>query len=171
MSLLEVGDVADLEVEIDVLSSDAVKIPPLARVRLEQWGGEKPLDAHVRHVEKSGFLKISALGVEEQRVNVICDFDDREQIPASLGDGFRVEARIVIWEKADVLQVPTSALFRHGDGWAVFRVDQGHARRTEVTLGRKNGLHAEVLKGLAAGDTVVAHPSDRVVDGVKVVAR
>jgi HlyD family secretion protein len=117
--LIELGDLSDLEVEIDVLSSDAVKIPPNATVLLEQWGGDQPLTARVRLVEPSGRTKISALGVEEQRVNVIADFPERDKIPATLGDGFRVEAKIVVWEKDDVLKVPTSALFRHGESSSI----------------------------------------------------
>jgi len=169
--LIELGDLADLEVEIDVLSSDAARIPPGARVLLEQWGGEEPLEARVRLVEPSGRTKVSALGVEEQRVNVIVDFPDREMIPPSLGDGFRVEAKIIIWEQEGVMKVPTSALFRHGDGWAVFRIENERAVLRSVKLGRKSALAAEVLEGLALGDTVVIHPSDRITDGVQIVPR
>jgi HlyD family secretion protein len=169
--LLELGDLSDLEVEIDVLSSDAVRIRPGARVLLEQWGGDGPLEARVRLVEPSGRTKISALGVEEQRVNVIADFPEREKVPAALGDGFRVEAKIVIWEKEEVLKVPTSAIFRHGEGWAVFRIEEGRAALRPVTLGHKGGLAAEVMAGLAAGDTVIVHPSDKIADGVQVVKR
>jgi HlyD family secretion protein len=169
--LIELGDLSDLEVEIDVLSSDAVRIPPHAKVLLEQWGGDEPLEARVRLVEPSGRTKISALGVEEQRVYVIADFPDRERLPASLGDGFRVEAKIVIWENDDVLKVPTSALFRHGDGWAVFRVEGDRAALRAVQVGKKNGLAAEITEGLADGDTVVVHPGDKVTDGVQIVRR
>jgi HlyD family secretion protein len=169
--LVELGDLSDLEVEIDVLSSDAVKIRPEARVLLEQWGGDEPLVARVRLVEPSGRTKVSALGVEEQRVNVIADFPDRGRIPSSVGDGFRVEAKIIIWEKEGVLKVPTSALFRHGAGWAVFRVEDRRAVMRPVKVGKKNGLAAEVIDGLAEGDTVVVHPSDKVTDGVEVVRR
>lgn len=170
-ALLELGDPSDLEVEIDVLSSDAVKIRPGTRVLLEQWGGDEPLAGRVRLVEPSGFMKISALGVEEQRVNVIVDFHSRDEIPPALGDGYRVEAKIIIWEKEDVLRVPTSALFRQGEAWAVFRVEQGKATLRSVRIGRRNGLHAEVLEGLAPDDTVIVHPSDKVVDGVMVAPR
>ncbi len=169
--LIELGDLSDLEVEIDVLSSDAVKVSPQAKVVLEQWGGEEPLLARVRLVEPSGRTKVSALGVEEQRVNVIADFPDRDQVPSTLGDGFRVEAKIIIWEKDDVLKVPTSALFRHGDGWAVFRIEADRAVLRPVTIGKKNGLAAEVVEGLSEEDAVVVHPSDRVADGVQVVRR
>jgi HlyD family secretion protein len=169
--LLELGDPADLEVEIDVLSSDAVKIEPGDRVYLEQWGGEAPLNGTVRIVEPSGFTKISALGVEEQRVNVIVDFTDPPEERESLHDGFRVEARIVIWEQPNVLKVPTSALFREKGDWAVFVVDDGHVRLQTIQVGRRNDLEAAVLEGLQAGDRVVVHPSDRVADGVAIEPR
>jgi len=169
--LLELGDPADLEVEVDVLSADAVKIQPGARALLEQWGGDQPLVGRVRLVEPAGFTKISALGVEEQRVNVIVEFPDRQAIPPSLGDAFRVEARIVVWEAADVLRVPTSALFRAGRGWAVFCIEAGKARLRPVEVGHKNGLQAEVASGLAESETVIVHPSDRVRDGVPVAPR
>jgi HlyD family secretion protein len=169
--LIELGDLTDLEIEIDVLSSDAVKIAPGARVLLEQWGGDQPLEARVRVVEPSGHTKVSALGVEEQRVNVIADFPDRERCPATLGDGYRVEAKIIIWEKDSVLKVPTSALFRNGDGWAVFRVEHQRARLRPVKLGRKSALAAEVVDGLSQNDTVIVHPSDKVADNVEIVPR
>ena len=170
--LIEVGDPADLEVEIDVLSRDAVRILPGQRVILEQWGGDQPLIGIVRLVEPSGFTKISALGVEEQRVNVIVDFADAPESRATLGDNFRVEARIVVWEHDDVLKVPTSALFRHQDVWAVFTVDgEQRARLTPITIHHRSGLEAEVTAGLEENDTVVIHPSDRIAEGVTVVSR
>jgi HlyD family secretion protein len=171
MPLIELGDLSDLEVEIEVLSSDAVRIPAGAKVILEQWGGEAPLIAQVRLVEPYGYTKVSALGVEEQRVHVIADFPDRGKIPATLGDGFRVEAKIIVWEKAGVLKVPTSALFRNGQGWAVFRVESGRAIRRPVTVGKKSSLEAELIEGLAEGDAVVIHPSDKVFDGVEIMPR
>ena len=169
--LLEIGDPLDLEVEIDVLSRDAVKVKPGAPVLLEEWGGDRALNGEVRLVEPSGFTKISTLGVEEQRVNVIVDLVDPPQKRETLGDGFRVEARIVIAEADDVLKVPTSALFRIGEEWAVFRVEGGVARQRTVKLGLENGLEAEVQEGLAEGDEVVTHPGDNVVDGRAVKAR
>lgn len=171
LKLLEVGDPADLECEIDVLSADAVRIPPRADVLLEHWGGEKPLTGQVRLVEPAGFTKISALGVEEQRVWVIIDFLDPPAARRTLGDGYRVEARIVIWEGQDVLKVPASALFRHGDGWAVYAAVHGRAEVRPVQVGRSNGLEAQVLDGLADGDEVVVHPGDKVRDGVAIVPR
>ena len=155
MPIMEVGDPQDLEAEIELLSSDAVGVAAGADVSIEHWGGESPLRGRVSVVEPGAFTKISALGVEEQRVNIIADFPEREKIPVTLGDGFRVEAKIVIWEKEEVVKVPTSALFRHGDGWAVFLVEGDRAFLRPVTLGKKNGLAAEVLTGLATGDTVV----------------
>jgi HlyD family secretion protein len=169
--LLELGDPSDLEIEVDVLSSDAVKIRPGARVLLEQWGGDAPLEGRVRLVEPSGFTKISALGVEEQRVLVIVDFPNAEDIPPTLGDGYRVEAKIVVWEKDSVLRVPTSALFRKGTEWAVFRVEDGRASLRMVQVGRRNGLHSEVLGGLDRNDKVIIHPSDLIVDGILVAPR
>jgi HlyD family secretion protein len=163
--LLEIGDPASIELVIDVLSTDAVRIRPGARVLVEDWGGDGALEARVRSVEPSGFTKISALGVEEQRVNVIGDL--AEPNPA-LGDGFRFEARIVVWEGADVVQVPASALFRHGGAWSVFTVDGDRARRREVSLGRRGGFAAEIREGLAPGEEVVLYPSDRLADGVRI---
>lgn len=169
--LLELGDAADLEVEVDVLSTDAVAIRPGAKAFLEQWGGEQPLEAVVRLVEPSAFTKISALGVEEQRVNVILDLLSPMEQRQALGDGFRVEARIVLWEEQNVLQAPTGALFRHRDEWAVFVVANGQARMRTVKLGRRNSLAAQVLEGVQEGDRIILHPSDQVRDGAKVQER
>jgi len=169
--VLELGDPTDLEVEIDLLSADAVKVRPGTRVWLEQWGGDAPLEARVRLVEPAGFTKISALGVEEQRVNVLADFPDRSAIPASLGDQFRVEAKLVIWEEDEVLQVPTSALFRGDGGWALFRAVGDKAVLTPVQVGQKTGLAAQIVEGLSAGDRVIIHPGDRVSNGVDIVVR
>jgi HlyD family secretion protein len=169
--LLEIGDPADLELEIDVLSTDAVKIPPGAKVLIEQWGGPQPLEGRVRVVEPGAFLKVSALGVEEQRVYVIADFTSPPDRRRRLGDGYRVEAQIVVWEADDVLRVSAGALFRRAGGWEVFVVRDGRARRTVVTVGQSNGSEAEVLDGLSAGERVVLHPSDRVAEGVKIRPR
>jgi HlyD family secretion protein len=169
--LLEVGDPTDLEAEIEVLSADAVKIRPGARVLMEHWGGTRPLEGRVRLVEPSGFLKVSALGVEEQRVYVIADFDDPPAQRPQLGDAYRVEARVVIWEGEKVLKVPAGALFRRGDAWAVFVVRDGKARLQAVQAGHSNGLETEVLEGLQEGDPVILHPSDKIADGVAVRAR
>jgi HlyD family secretion protein len=169
--LLELGDPLDLEVEVDVLSRDAVKIDPGALVLLEHWGGSDVLEGRVRLVEPSAFTKISTLGVEEQRVNVIIDLDDPPEDRATLGDAFRVEARIVIDEAKDVLIVPTSSLFRVGNESALFVVKDGVVHQQVVKLGRQNGLEAEVVEGLSEGDLVVIHPSDQIEDGIAVRQR
>jgi HlyD family secretion protein len=166
--LLEVGDPADLEVTVEVLSRDAVAIRPGARVLLEQWGGASPLEARVRWVEPAGFTKISALGVEEQRVNVICDLVTPAAERATLGDEYRVEARIVVWESPDALIVPAGALFRREGNWRIFVVEGGRARERAVRVGRSNGVFSEVLEGVASGDTVVVYPGDRIRDGIRV---
>ena len=144
---------------------------PGAAVLLEQWGGDHPIRARVRTVEPSGFMKISALGVEEQRVNVVMDFEDPLEAWSSLGDGYRVEVRIVVWEAASVLRVPTSSLFRRGEDWAVFAVESGRARLKTVTIGHRNGSNAELLTGLAEGARVVLHPSDTLKPGLRVTRR
>lgn len=169
--LMEVGDPVDLECEIDVLSTDAVKVLAGQRVLLEHWGGSEPLNGRVRVREPSGFTKISALGVEEQRVNIIVDLVDPPTKRPTLGDGYRVEARIIIWEGKDVVKVPAGSLFRRGNVWQVFLVERGRVVAREVSLGRNNGLEAEVLEGLKPGDRVVLHPGDRVVPGAKVQIR
>jgi HlyD family secretion protein len=163
--LAEVGDPARLEVVADLLSADAVKLEPGDPVLIEGWGGDSALHGRLRRVEPSGFTKISALGVEEQRVNVIVDFVDP---PASLGDRYRVEVRIVLWEASDVLKVPAGALFRDGEGWSVFAVRSGRAVRRLVEVGHRNPSEAEVLSGLEEGEAVIRNPSDRIADGVRV---
>jgi HlyD family secretion protein len=169
--LLEIGDPRQLEMVSDLLSTDAVRVQPGARVMIEQWGGSRMLEAKVRRVEPSGFTKISALGVEEQRVNVVIDFVDPAEAWVALGDAYRVEVRIVIWEAASVLKVPTSALFRVADKWAVYIVEGDLAKETLVELGRQTGQEAEVLSGLTDGTTVVVHPGDTLTDGARVEPR
>lgn len=164
--LLELGDARDLEVEVDLLSSDAVKVRPGARAVLEHWGGQAPLAGRVRLVEPSAFTKVSALGVEEQRVNVLIDIDDPPERRPTLGDAFRVEARIVVWEDPDVLRVPAGALFHHGDAWAVFVAERGRAQLRTVEVGQSNGFETQVLGGLTVGEAVILHPSDRIRDGI-----
>jgi len=166
--LLEIGDPAALEIAVDVLSADAVGIRPGMRVNLLRWGGPHPLEAAVRTVEPTGFTKISALGVEEQRVWVIADLVSPRADWEQLGDGYRVEAEFVLWSGDDVLQVPSSALFRVGQRWAVFAVKHGTARLRIVEVGRSSGLTRQVIAGLEEGDTVVLHPDDRIADGVRV---
>jgi len=169
--LLEIGDPRDLEVVTDLLSNDAVRVSPGSTVRLEQWGGDETLTATVRRIEPSGFMKMSALGVEEQRVNVLIDFDDPDTASMLLGDGYRAEVRIVIWEADDVVQVPTSALFREGDAWAVYVLDGASARLTTVTVDHRNSQSAEVLQGVSPGEEVVVHPPDTLTAGAEVSRR
>lgn len=169
--LVELGDPTDLEVEIDVLSADAVKVRPGTKVILEHWGGPAPLVARVRLVEPAGFTKISALGVEEQRVWVIADFVDPPEKRSTLGDAYRVEARIVVWEEDNVLKAPAGALFRHGEGMALFAVTEGKAELRKVRVGPSNGVETQILEGLREGDRVIVHPSDKVKDGIAVISR
>lgn len=169
--LIEVGDLTDLEVVVDVLSTDAVKISSGSAVLLERWGGEQPLQGKVRLVEPSAFTKVSALGVEEQRVNVIIDLVDPLDARKSLGDGYRVEARIVVWEAPDVIKISSGALFREGDRWATFVVEGDQASLRYVTIGKQNDTEAQVLEGLEVGESVILHPSDKIDGGGKVSIR
>ena len=169
--LLEVGDISKLEIVADFLSSDAVRISAGQRVLIERWGGGDTLAGRVRRVEPSGFTKISALGVEEQRVNVLIDFGNARDAFAQLVDRYRVEVRVVIWEAADVVKVPIGSLVRDGDRWSVFTVVEGHAVRTPVTIGHRNDVEAEVTEGLSPGVTVIAFPGDDIANGVLVAAR
>jgi HlyD family secretion protein len=167
--IMEIGDPRQLEIVADLVSEDAVKVRVGDEAMIADWGGPAPLHARVRRVEPSGFTKISALGVEEQRVNVLLDFTDPPEHWATILDGYRVMVHIVVWRAEDALRVPVSAMFRHGDGWAVFRLREGRAALTPIRVGQANDDVAEVLDGLAAGDRVIAHPSDRVNDGTRVV--
>jgi HlyD family secretion protein len=169
--VIEVGDPAALEIVIDVLSQDATRIHPGAAAEIVRWGGKRPLRAHVRSVEPSAFTKLSALGVEEQRVNVIIDLDEPRKAWSTLGDGYRVEARISVWEDDDVLRVPASAVFRHEEQWATFVVEDGEAVVRRIELGETNGLETEVVSGVEEGEIVIGYPSDSVRDGVSVRAR
>jgi HlyD family secretion protein len=167
-SLLDIGDPADLEAIIEVLSRDGATIAPGAKVELEQWGGGQTLEARVRLVEPAAFLKISALGVEEQRVNVVVDFVTPRGQWHNLGDNFRVEARIVVWEADQVLKVPAGALFRLGRDWATFVLANGRAEQRRVQVGRFSGSEMQVLDGLKAGEELILYPGDRVHDGQRV---
>ena len=169
--LLELGDPRDLEMEIDVLSSDGVKIKRGDKVLVEHWGGEAPLLGRVRLVEPSAFLKVSALGVEEQRVNVIADFVDPPEKRPTLGDAYRIETRIVISEAENVLKIPVSALFRRDEEWAAFVADHGRAILRPVTIGRRNELEAEILSGLKENESVLVHPSDKIQNRTRVRER
>jgi HlyD family secretion protein len=169
--LIEVGDPRDLEIVVDLLSSDAVKVRAGQRVVIDGWGGDQPLEGRVRLVEPFGFTKVSALGIEEQRVNVIVDIVSVRDEWARLAHGYQVEARIVLAERTNTLNVPLTALFRDGTAWAVFVNDSGRARLRHVSLGESNGVETEVTAGLAENEVVVLHPSDRVRDGVRIAAR
>jgi len=169
--LMEIGDTRSLEIETDVLSANAVQIKPGMAVLYERWGGEKPLTGQVRRVEPVGFTKISALGVEEQRVLIISDITSHPEEWQTLGDGYRVESRFILWEDQDVLQIPASALFRSNGQWTLFVMQDGKARRRTVKVGRSNGLAAQILDGLTEGEAVITHPDDTIEDGVRVKRR
>jgi HlyD family secretion protein len=169
--IIELGDPSSLEVVVDVLTADAVRIPPNAPVRLERWGGAAALRAHVRVVEPSAFTKVSALGVEEQRTSVVIDLDDPSNLWARLGDGYRVEAHIVVWQSDAVTTIPASATFRQGDAWAVFVDDRGRARLHVVQIGQRGSADLQVVSGLSLGDRVVVHPSSGVAEGVRIETR
>lgn len=168
--LLEIGDPANLEVIVPLLSSDAVNVREGAAATLDQWGGPS-LAARVRRVDPAAYTKVSALGIEEQRVDAILDLADPPETWRNLGHGFRVMVHITTWQNDDVVRVPLGALFRKGSDWAVFRVVDGRAVETRIAIGHRTDTIAEVTEGLSPGDTVVLHPSDQVVDGVKVAAR
>lgn len=163
--IMQVGDPNGLEIVVDLLSADAVSVESGMSVLIDGWGGDRPLKGKVLRVEPSAFTKISALGIEEQRVNVVISL--AEAAPR-LGDGFRVDARIVLWESDNVLKVPTSALFREGETWALFVVRDGVAKKMIVKIGHRNSAEAEIENGLREGDIVVIHPSDAVTDGISV---
>lgn len=168
--ILEIGDPQDIEIEAEILSRDAVTIEPGDAVRIEQWGGEKDLSAKVRRVEPAAFTKVSALGVEEQRVYVLCDLTS-DQAARRLGDRYRVEVRVAVWHKDDVLRLPAGALFREGNDWKALLYDGGKARAVKVRVGRSDGQLTEILGGIEAGNEVIVRPPDAVKDGVKVKHR
>lgn len=167
-AILELGDPRDLEIVVDLLSQDAVRVRQNQPVRIENWGGQGTLIGRVRYIEPSGFTKISALGVEEQRVNVVIDLTDPPRLWERLMDSYRVEPRIIVWSGSDVVSIPIGALFRAGPDWTVYRIEDGRARLRRVRIGERNGEAAQVLDGLKPGDLVVAHPSEDVTDGVRV---
>ncbi len=170
--LMEIGDINRLEVWTDVLSRDAIRIRPGTPVRLDQWGQNGPgLEGVVARVDPRGFTEVSALGVEEQRVRVVSELASPRELWEGLGSGYRVLTRFVVWEGDDVLQVPTGALFRYGEQWAVFVIRGGRAELREVTLGQRAGLAAQVISGLEAGERVIVHPPAGVEDGARVRAR
>ena len=166
--LVELSNPSMLELLIELLSTDAVKVRPGALVLIEGWGGPEALEARVRLIEPSAFTKVSALGIEEQRVNVVADLTT----PATtLGDGYRVEGRVVVWQADDVLQVPVSALFRRGETWNLFLIENGVAHLREVAVGQRTPFAAEIKSGLQEGTRVIVHPSNQITDGTRVEAR
>jgi HlyD family secretion protein len=169
--LIEVGDPTRLEIVVDLLTSVAVQVQQGTPATIHDWGGAAPLNGRVRLVEPSGFTKPSALGVDEQRVNVVLVLTDPRERWAALGDGYRVEARLVLWRTEDAIKVPQGAVFRHGDGWAVYRIDDGRAALVPIQVGHRGETEAEVLGGLPAGATVAVHPGDRVQDRARVDPR
>lgn len=168
--LLEIGNPQALEIEVEVLSSDAVRLSRGQAARVLRWGGTGVLAASVTRVEPGAFTKVSALGVEEQRTRVILDLSTAPQQWAALGDGYRVEVEFILRQEKDVLQIPSNALFRHADGWAVYRVEDGVARRTPLQLGLRSATAAQVIGGLQAGQSVIVQPDDRIKDGTRVKA-
>jgi HlyD family secretion protein len=166
--LLELGDPSDLEVVVDVLSRDGAMILPGAKVELDQWGGGQPLEGKVRLVEPAAFTKVSALGVEEQRVNVVIDLITPAEQRATIGDAFRVEARIVVWEDPKALKVASGALFRTRQDWSCFVVEGGRAVLRPLKAGRSSGVETQILEGLRAGEQVILYPGSRVKAGQRV---
>jgi HlyD family secretion protein len=166
--LVEIGDPTDLEVVVEVLSRDGAAIPAGAKVEFEQWGGAEPLVGRVRLVEPAAFTKVSALGVEEQRVKAVADLLTPPEQRKNVGDNFRVEAKIIMWEASDALKVPAGALFRQGEQWATFVLVNGRTRLQIVKVGRSSGTETQILQGLQAGDSVILYPGSRVHDGQKV---
>ncbi len=169
--LVSIGLVDDLELVVDLLSTDVVNLAEGASAYVERWGGAGTLVAEVARIEPSAFTKISALGIAEQRVRVVLDINSSEEEYAALGDGFRVFVRVIEWRSDDVVQLPISALFRDGDSWMVFKVEDGMANSVPVEIGNRNASVAEVLGGITDGDTVITHPSDRISNGVLTVNR
>lgn len=184
--LLEIGDPTSLEVVVDVLSSDAARIQPGMPARIEAWGGDSVLPGRVSSVEPSAFTKVSSLGVEEQRVNVILAVEqpstsnnptemkragEGSRLPAALGDRFRVEAHVVLWHGDDVPVIPTTAMFRHRGAWAVYALEEGRARLRPIEIGHRGRTAVEVVRGLEEGAQVILHPGDRVEDGARVKPR
>ena len=168
--MIDIGDPVDLEIIADLLSTDAVQVTAGASVRIDGWGGP-PINARVTRVDPAGFLKVSALGIEEQRVRTTIDFVDPPETWSRLGHDYRVIVHVTVWKAEQALSVPVGALFRKGDEWAVFAVKDGRARTTVVKIGHRNSRLAEVLSGLAEGDRVVVHPSDRIREGSAVSQR
>jgi HlyD family secretion protein len=169
--LVELGDPRQMEIVTDFLSTDAVRMRPGYQVKIVRWGGESELRGRVRRIEPEGFMKISALGVEEQRVSVRIDFDDAFEAWKRLGDGYRVEVRVVVQEVKDAVKAPTGSLFRRGESWAVFKAENGRALLRTIEIGPRNENEFQVIKGLAQGDEIIVHPSDSIKDGARIKPR
>ena len=169
--LLEIGDDKDLEITLDLLSSDAVKVKKGASVMIDGWGASQQLRAVVRHIEPAGFTKISALGIEEQRVKTVLDLLERPKPPLHLGHDFRVFAHIRVWEGEDLVLVPLAALFRKGNDWVVFVEQNGKATLRRISIDHRTSHYAQVIEGLSAGDKVILHPSDQIFDGTSIARR
>ncbi|MES9941688.1 MAG: HlyD family efflux transporter periplasmic adaptor subunit [Candidatus Thiodiazotropha sp. 6PLUC2] len=169
--LLEIGDPGKLEIVSDLLSSDAVKVEPGQQVFIENWGGDQTLTGKVRRIEPFGFTKISALGIEEQRVNVIIDFTSPKADWMRIAHGYQVDVRIVLSQGENILKLPLTALFRDGNVWAVFVEQNGIAKQRRVTIGRRTGFEAEIIDGLTSGERIIVHPSDKIAEGVLLEAR
>lgn len=170
-SILEIGDPANIEIQVDLLSEEAVRVRAGQRVLVQGWGGSGTLAGVVRRVEPFARTKVSALGIEEQRVNVLIDLTEPRERWRRLGHGYRVQPSIVVWETDNAVQVPQSALFRDGEHWAVFAVEEGVARLRRVTVGQRNDTDVQVVSGLTPGERIVLHPNDRIVDGTRLVER
>jgi HlyD family secretion protein len=170
-TLVEVGDTERLDVRIDVLSQEAVRIEPGTPVLLDLWGGDVPLEAIVERVEPDAFTDVSSLGVEERRVTVVANLVSPPKAWSNLGAGYRVLARFIVWEETNVLQIPTGAVFQTDEGQAVFVVENGRAIRRPVTLGQQAGLTVQILSGVTEGDVVIVHIDSEIEDGMRVEAR
>lgn len=169
--IIEVGDPRALEVVVDVLTRDAVRVKPGDIAQINRWGGEHTLDARVTRIEPKAFTKMSSLGVEEQRVNVILEITSAPEDWSALGDGYRVDASIIVWQTDAALQVPASAIFRQDGNWTVYVIDAGVARQRTVKIGHRNGVDAQILDGLGDGEVVILHPGEKVEDGAQVEPR
>jgi HlyD family secretion protein len=169
--ILALGDRRALEVVVDLLTPDAALVTPGAAVRVERWGGPEALHGHVRRVEPAAYTKLSARGVEEQRVDVVIDLDDAPDRWSSLGEGYRIEASILIWSGAGVMTVPASAPFRHGGGWAVYAIERGRAHLAPIEIGHRTDAMVEVRRGLRVGDQVIGYPGEQIREGTRVRER
>ena len=169
--LVEIGDTRDLEIVVDFLSIDAVRIKPGQQVVIEQWGGDAFLNGVVKKVEPFGYTKVSSLGIEEQRVDVIIDLTDPKEQWTSLGHGYQVEASVILWHEKDVLKLPITSLFRENGEWSVFVVEDNRAKLKQVSIGKRNAYEAQILEGIEPGEQVILHPSNQIKQGILVEQR